>query len=81
MEKPLTKHIKPDGSQLILKNYVQDGGYLAVRKVLKEMSPATVTDVVIASNLLGRGGGGFPAGKKWSFVPPDNVTEPSRYLI
>jgi NADH-quinone oxidoreductase subunit F len=42
MEKPLTKHIKPDGSQLELKNYVQDGGYQVVRKVLKEMAPADV---------------------------------------
>ncbi|MDP1620951.1 MAG: NADH-quinone oxidoreductase subunit NuoF [Bacteroidales bacterium] len=81
MEKPLTKHIKPDGSQLNLKNFVQDGGYEPVRKVLKGMSPAEVIDVVVASNLLGRGGGGFSAGKKWSFVTTDKEREPSRYLI
>ena len=65
MEKPLTKHIKSDGSQLNLKNYVQDGGYQPVRKVLKEMTPADVISVVKASNLLGRGGGGFPTGMKF----------------
>ena len=81
MEKPLTRHIKPDGSQLNLKNYVQEGGYQPVRKALKEMSPTAVIDIVKASNLLGRGGGGFPTGNKWSFVPQDKELEPSRYLV
>ncbi len=81
MERPLTKHISPDGSQLSLKNYVQAGGYLPVRKVLKEMTPADVINVVKASNLLGRGGGGFPAGVKWGFVPVNKEIEPLRYLV
>jgi len=81
MERPLTKHILPDGSQLNLKNYIQAGGYYAVEKVLKEMTPTGVIDVVKASNLLGRGGGGFAAGVKWSFVPVNKEIEPSRYLV
>jgi len=81
MEKPLTKHIRPDGSQLELKNYVRDGGYQILRKVLKEMAPAEVINEVKAANLLGRGGAGFPAGIKWSYIPADKVAEPSRYLV
>lgn len=81
MEKPLTQQIKPDGSQLDLKNYVQKGGYDIVRKVLKGMSPADVIAAVKASNLLGRGGAGFPAGVKWSFIPADKKAEPVRYLV
>lgn len=81
MEKPLTRHIRPDGSQLELKNYVREGGYLVVQKVLKELSPAQVINEVKAANLLGRGGAGFPAGLKWSFVSADKVAEPLRYLV
>ena len=51
--------------------YEQFGGYEALTKALKEMQPAEVTDMVIKSNLRGRGGAGFPAGRKWSFLPKD----------
>ena len=81
MEKPLTRDIKPDGSQLDLKNYVQTGGYRVIHKVLKDLSPAEVISEVKTSNLLGRGGAGFPAGVKWNFVPADKLAEPSRYLV
>jgi len=81
MEKPLTKHIKPDGSQLDLKNYVSEGGYAVLNKVLKKMSPADVIKEIKESNLLGRGGAGFPAGVKWSYIPSDKESEPSRYLV
>ncbi len=72
MEKPLTKHIKPGVSPLNLKDYQQAGGYSGTRKALKEMTPADVTALVKASNLLGRGGAGFPTGVKWSLVPMDD---------
>jgi len=81
MEKPLTKHLSPDGSQLDLKNYVQAGGYVVLHKVLKKMAPAEVINEVKAANLLGRGGAGFSAGVKWSFVPADKEAEPVRYLV
>lgn len=81
MEKPLTRHIKPDGSQLNLKEYVKAGGYTAVHKSIKKMAPGDVISTVKAANLLGRGGGGFPAGVKWSLVPGDKVAEPLRYLV
>ena len=52
--------------------YLQHGGYQALEKSLKEMTPAAIIDEVKKSNLRGRGGAGFPTGMKWSFVPKDN---------
>ena len=49
--------------------YVRNGGYQALTKALREMTPAQVIDVVKASGLRGRGGAGFPTGLKWSFMP------------
>ena len=81
MERPLTRHIKPDGSQLNLQDYVKAGGYAAMQKALKKMSPGDVINTVKDANLLGRGGAGFPAGVKWSLVPENKETEPTRYLV
>jgi NADH-quinone oxidoreductase subunit F len=47
------------------------GDYAALRKAVTSMQPAEVIDVVKASGLRGRGGAGFPAGVKWSFIPKD----------
>lgn len=47
------------------------GGMRAVRKALR-MKPADVIETVKKSSLRGRGGAGFPAGLKWSFVPKDS---------
>ncbi len=69
MEKPLTEHIRQDQRPLTLKEYEKTGGYEALRKVLKGISPQGVQDIVKESNLKGRGGAGFPTGMKWSFVP------------
>lgn len=52
-------------------SYLCSGGYSALRKVLG-MAPGEVTDSVKKSGLRGRGGAGFPAGIKWSFIPPDS---------
>ena len=49
--------------------YMAHGGYEGVRKALETMQPGQVTDIVKASGLRGRGGAGFPAGVKWSFIP------------
>jgi len=51
---------------------LQHGGYEAARKAFREMTPDQVTEEVIRSNLRGLGGAGFPAGRKWSFVPKDS---------
>jgi NADH-quinone oxidoreductase subunit F len=79
MEKPLTQHIRADQRPLTLKEYEKVGGYEAVRKILKGMTPKAVTDLVKESNLRGRGGAGFGTGIKWSFVSLD-APKP-KYLI
>ncbi|MBN2616413.1 MAG: NADH-quinone oxidoreductase subunit NuoF [Bacteroidales bacterium] len=80
MEKPLTQHINPKSAPLTFKEYEKAGGYEGVRKALKEMTPAEVTQLMKESNLLGRGGAGFLTGLKWSFVPMDEASKP-KYLL
>ena len=51
-------------------NYLKTGGYEAWKKILAEkISPEDVVEQVKAAGLRGRGGAGFPAGLKWSFMP------------
>ena len=52
--------------------YESGGGYRGLRRALKEMSPDDVVERVKQSGLRGRGGAGFPAGVKWSFLPKDH---------
>ena len=54
-----------------IESYLSSGGYSALRKALG-MPPGEITDAVKKSGLRGRGGAGFPAGIKWSFIPPDS---------
>lgn len=55
------------------------GGYTSVEKSLKTMTPDEVTEEVKKSGLRGRGGAGFPAGMKWSFI--DKKSTKPKYLI
>ena len=48
--------------------YIAMDGYFALAKVLFEMSPDDVIQTVLDSGLRGRGGGGFPTGRKWMFA-------------
>ena len=48
--------------------YIARDGYKALEKVLFEMKPDEVTSEVLKSGLRGRGGAGFPTGKKWQFA-------------
>ena len=59
--------------------YLRQGGYQALAKALKEMTPEAIIEEVKKSNLRGRGGAGFPTGMKWSFVPKDWPKE--KYVI
>lgn len=45
--------------------YIYRGGYFAARKAFREMTPDGVIEVIERSGLRGRGGGGFPTGRKW----------------
>jgi len=51
-----------------IEEYIAFGGYSALGKVLTEMKPQEVIDVIKESGLRGRGGGGFPTGLKWQFT-------------
>lgn len=67
---------QPD--QFSLQGYESRGGYAAIRKALA-LDPLAVIEEVKKSGLRGRGGAGFPAGQKWSFVPR-NTGKPT-YIV
>ncbi len=52
--------------------YESGGGYTALKKAIGGMKPEEVMGEVDKSGLRGRGGAGFPTGKKWSFIPKDS---------
>ncbi len=63
-----------------LEEYQASGGYEALAKVLREsIPPGEVIQQVLDAGLRGRGGAGFPAGKKWQSVPTD-APQP-RYVV
>jgi len=75
-EKVLTEHFGLENLYTI-DVYQKRGGYRATEKALKKMKPAEILEEVKKANLRGRGGAGFPAGVKWSFVPS---TDKPKYL-
>ncbi len=52
----------------VIDEYIAMDGYQALGKVLTEMTPEDVIKEILASGLRGRGGGGFPTGKKWELA-------------
>ncbi len=52
----------------VIDEYIGTGGYEALGKVLTEMTPDEVIQVLLDSGLRGRGGGGFPTGLKWKLA-------------
>jgi len=68
---PLLFRHNRHGRVVTFAEYGEGGGFAALTKALREYSPGQVQQTVIDSCLRGRGGAGFPTGKKWSFVPRD----------
>ncbi|GAB4001035.1 NADH-quinone oxidoreductase subunit NuoF [Spirosoma daeguense] len=76
--KILTEHIDVPGIETF-DVYRKHGGYTAVEKALKTMSPDAIVEEVKKAGVRGRGGAGFPMGMKWSFLAkPEGVP---RYLV
>ncbi|MBA3842528.1 MAG: NADH-quinone oxidoreductase subunit NuoF [Actinobacteria bacterium] len=63
-----------------LAEYEATGGYAALAKA-RAMTPEAVTEDLITSELRGRGGAFFPAGRKWSFVPSKEQLPKPHYLV
>lgn len=80
MQRPLTARIKTDGSVTSLGEYRAAAGYQGLQKALA-MAPNDVVELVKNANLKGRGGAGFSAGLKWSFVPRGEGSATPKYLI
>lgn len=59
--------------------YIAMDGYAALGKVLTEMTPEDVIKCVTDSGLRGRGGGGFPTGRKWALCAPNKA--PQKYVV
>ncbi len=78
MEEKLLTDIFEVKDSFTLDVYLEHAGYKAVEKAFREMNPESILAEIKKANLRGRGGAGFPAGVKWSFVPK-NVDKP-KYL-
>ena len=59
--------------------YIAMDGYAALGKVLTEMTPDDVIKEISDSGLRGRGGGGFPTGRKWALTAPNKA--PQKYVV
>ncbi len=73
----ISSNIKIDPKNI--DDYLAIGGYSALAKALFQMTSDQVVEEVKKSNLRGRGGGGFPAGRKWE--GSRNAPEPTKYVI
>ena len=62
-----------------LDEYLASGGFKALEKAMTELTPEAIIDEIDKSGLRGRGGGGFPAGRKWKQVASQKETE--RYVV
>ncbi|MFX1534026.1 MAG: NADH-quinone oxidoreductase subunit NuoF [Promethearchaeota archaeon] len=67
-------HINPEN----IDDYIQNGGYSGLRKALK-MAPEEIIEEIKKSGLRGRGGAGFPTGRKWEFCRKEK--SPIKYIV
>jgi len=68
-------HIAPG----CIDEYIANGGYQQARRAYAEMTPKAVCEEILASGLRGRGGGGFPTGRKWLSALAENG--PKKYVV
>ncbi len=59
--------------------YIARGGYRALYDAIRRGSPEKIVETILASGLRGRGGGGFPTGRKWAIAR--SQPDPERYLV
>lgn len=79
---PLTGRIDAAGGLVSLEAVKSAGGYAGAERALAELTPAEIIEQVKAANLRGRGGAGFSAGLKWSFVPSGEKDDGGpKYLV
>lgn len=57
-------HVDPED----IREYIAHGGYLAAQKAFTELNDTDICDTIVESGLRGRGGGGFPTGRKWNLT-------------
>ncbi len=77
------KHISTEGygflAPLNIDEYIAHGGFDALKKAVSSCTPGDVIQILQTSGLRGRGGGGFPTGKKWEIVAASGKKE--KYVI
>lgn len=62
-----------------IEEYISEGGYLAATRACTEMKSEDICNLILDSGLRGRGGGGFPTGKKWHLARVED--NPKKYII
>ncbi len=62
-------------------NYVERDGYSALEKVLEKNDPNWIIDEIKASGIRGRGGAGFPTGRKWEFARGSGQPGQTKYVV
>ncbi len=64
-----------------LMDYIEQGGYAALEKVLEQPDPAWIINEIKASGLRGRGGAGFPTGVKWELARKSKSPSGQKYVV
>jgi len=64
-----------------VRNYIGENGYAAIEKVLSNLNPDWIIDEVKKSGIRGRGGAGFPTGRKWELARAVRNNDPVKYVV
>jgi NADH-quinone oxidoreductase subunit F len=75
----LGSNLKVDPIRII--DYIENGGYSALEKVLVKNSPDWIIAEIKESGIRGRGGAGFPTGKKWELARASNEGKGKKYIV